>query len=228
MIYDGLLDCVVCRIKNTDVILVALYIAPSNSVYFDEKYFTNLELIYSMFHSYQLLLLGDFNCRIGTPQNNININYIPNPDATINANGSRLKRWISGKEILILNGYNCNSKSFDSNFTFFRGTSRSQNDLVVSNAVGIVDSLSILDKQIYSDHSPISIFISVEPRCSLNYILNCAQGTLSDDRWDVNKRKIPSLVFDKVDWPKAIIALEGKSQSLTELVQDPGMTMYTE
>ena len=148
----------------------------------------------------------------------MNISYIPNPDVTINANGTRLNRWISGKEIFILNGYNCNSKSFDSNFTFFRGTSRSQNDLVVSNAVGMVDSLLILDKQIYSDHSPISTSISIEPRCSSNYILSCAQGTLNDDHWDVNKRKIPSLVFDKVDWPKAIIALEEKSQSLAELV----------
>ena len=224
VIYDGLLDCVICRIKNTDVILVALYIPPSNSIYFDEKYFSNLELVYSMFDSYQLLILGDFNCRIGTPHNNIHVNYTPNPDLTINTNGSRLNRWISGKEILILNGYNSDSKSFDSNFTFFRGSSRSQNDLVMSNAIRIVDSFSIVDKKIYSDHSPISTSISVQPRCSLNFIQSCSQGTLSDDHWDVNRRKIPSLVFAKVDWPQAIIDLEEKSQSLTELVQDPAMT----
>ena len=177
-----------------------------------------------MFDSYQLLFLGDFNCRIGTPKSSKDVRYIPNPDMTINTNGARLNKWLSGKELLVLNGYISGSKSFDSNFTFFRGSSRSQNDLVLSNATNIVNSFSILDKEIYSDHSPICATISVQPRCSLNFIQSCSQGTLCDDHWDVNRRKVPSLVFSKVDWPQAIIDLEDKSQSLSDFIQDPGMT----
>ena len=58
---DDFQDSVICRIMNTDVLLVAMYIPPSNSVYFDEKYFANLDLISDVFKSHQLIILGDFN-----------------------------------------------------------------------------------------------------------------------------------------------------------------------
>ena len=222
-VYDEFLDCVVCRIKNTDVILVAMYIPPSNSTYFDDKHFSNLEVIYNMFQSYQILILGDLNCRLGTPQNNNNIKYIPNPDTATNANGLRLKKWIHGKDIFILNGYTSDSKFFHSNFTFFRGRSQSQNDLMMSNAISIVDSFTILKKEIYSDHSPISATVSVQPWPSLNFIQACAQGTLCDDHWDVNRRKIPAVIFSKVDWPQAIVDFEEISASLMESIQSANL-----
>ena len=226
IIYDGFRDCVVCRIKNTDVILVAMYIPPSNSKYFEESYFLNLELISSMFASYQLIILGDLNCRVGTPQapHNRNYTYIDNPDTTINPSGSRLNKWIVGKNLLILNGLTSESKRFDSNFTFFRGDTRSQNDLVMSNAISIVESLTIMEKDIYSDHSPISIVISVSPSCPLSFLQGCAQGLFSDDHWDINKRKIPSLVFSKIDWPNAIQDLENISASIMESIQDTSLS----
>ena len=172
-----------------------------------------------MFQSYQILILGDLNCRLGTPQDINNTTYTPNPDTTINTNGSRLKKWLHGKDILILNGYTSGSKSFQSNFTFFRGKSQSQNDLMLSNAIGIVDSFTILEKEIYSDHSPISATMSVKPWPSVNFILSCAQGTLCDNHWDINRRKIPAVVFSKVDWPQAIGEFEELSASLLELAQ---------
>ena len=51
LFYDGFQDSIICRIMNTDVLLVVMYLPPSNSIYFEEKYFDNLDLIYSMFHS---------------------------------------------------------------------------------------------------------------------------------------------------------------------------------
>ena len=42
---QSLRDCVVCQIKNTDLIFVAAYIPPHNSVYFNDIYFENLKII---------------------------------------------------------------------------------------------------------------------------------------------------------------------------------------
>ena len=208
-VYDDLVDCVICRIVNTDVILVAMYIPPSNSVYFNEKYFQNLDTIYSIFNSCQLLIMGDLNCRVGIP-----------PDNTVNTNGSRLQKWLHGKDVNILNGFKANNKTFDSKFTFFRGAACSQNDLILSNNVSIVDSVKILKKEIYSDHTPISVSIIVAPWCSINFIESCARGTLSDDHWDINKRKVQPLISSKIDWPSAILQLEENAVSIMESVRE--------
>ena len=45
LIYDGLKDCVICQIVNTDIVIIVLYIPPINSTYFDDNYFMNLEII---------------------------------------------------------------------------------------------------------------------------------------------------------------------------------------
>ena len=208
---------------NTDVLLVVMYLPPSNSVYYDEKYFENLDLIYGMFHSYQLFVVGDLNCRVGTPSHS-NINYTSNPDTVVNRNGSKLNKWLCGKNLCIMNGYNSETKKMDSNFTFFRGKSRSQNDLILSNTIDTVESLTILDKEIYSDHTPVSFCISVRPWCSLNFIQDCAKGFLSDDHWDINKRRVPSLIFSKINWPETIRCLEEKSSMINERLLDPSMS----
>ena len=210
VVYDEFVDCVVCRITNTDVILVALYIPPINSAYYNEKYFQNLETIYNIFNSYQLLLMmGDLNCRVGIL-----------PDTTINTNGSRLKKWLQDKDLVVLNGYKADDpKHFDADFTFYRGASRSQNDLVLANNINMVNSLKILKKDVHSDHTPVAVTINVSPWCSVNFIQGCAKGTFSDDHWDINKRKMTPLIAEKIDWPNAILELEEKAASLMGLIQ---------
>ena len=39
MVYNGLRDCVICHIKNSDIIIAAVYIPLSNSKYFDNIFF---------------------------------------------------------------------------------------------------------------------------------------------------------------------------------------------
>ena len=209
MVYDDLVDCVICRIVNTDVILVGMYIPPSNSSYFNEKYFQNLDTIYNTYNKCQLLIMGDLNCRVGIP-----------PDTTVNTNGSRLMKWLYDKELLILNGYKSESKTFESNFTFFRGTARSQNDLIISNNTSILNYLKVMKKEIYSDHTPISTSLLVYPWCSVNFIQSCAQSTFSDDHWDINKRKIQPIIPSRVNWADAIVELEENAASIMESVQD--------
>ena len=188
-----------CRIINTDVLLVAMYIPPSNSAYFDERYFENLDLIFKTFRSYQLIILGDLNSRIGTPSYDATFCYVQNPDTSTNANGIRLLKWLMNNDIVIVNGLIRNHKCFDSNFTFFRGSLCSQNDLILSNSPSIIDSMKIMNKMIYSDHTPISTNIVIKPSCSRNFLLRCSEGTLCDDHLDINKRKPPVVILSKVD-----------------------------
>ena len=38
-------DCVLVHMKNTDIIIAAVYIPPSDSIYFNDIYFNNLQLM---------------------------------------------------------------------------------------------------------------------------------------------------------------------------------------
>ena len=139
LVYDGFQDCVICRIRNTDIIIIALYIHPSNSAYFTDEYFSNLELIYSKFRLYKLLIMGDLNSRTGTPVYHTEFRYLDNPDSIMNSNGIKLINWLKGKnDIFIVNGFITDGKKMESNFTFFRGNLRSQNDLVISNSLNLL------------------------------------------------------------------------------------------
>ena len=220
LFYDGFQDCAICHIMNTDILLIAIYIPPSTSTYFDERYFENLDIIYNMFKSYKLIVLGDLNSRIGSLSIGQDLMYSDNPDKTVNASGSRLKKWLSGNDMTVVNGYTAAGKQFDSNFTFYRGTSRSQNDLVISNSISMFHSFEILDKQIYSDHVPIATSVFVHPSCSPNFILSCAEGAFSDDHLDINKRKLPCLNFSRIDWSEVIRCWEGMADTLLESCQD--------
>ena len=84
----------------------------------------------------------------------------------------------------------------------------------------MISSFTINEKKIYSDHTPVSFVISTRPWCSIDFIQRCSRGILSDDHIDINKRKIPSLKFDRIDWPQAIIDLEEKSISINNSLQN--------
>ena len=147
LVYDGLQDCVMCRVRNTDLMIIALYIPPSNSTYFKDEYFSNLDLIYNRFRSYVFLIMGDLNPRVGTPTYDTDLRYFDNPDSTINSNGMKLLNWLKGKkDAFIVNGLVTDQKNSDSKFTFFRGNLRSQNDLLISNSQNILKSFTISNK----------------------------------------------------------------------------------
>ena len=226
--YDGFPDCVICHILNTDILLIAIYIPPSNSKYYDDRYFENLDLICTMFQSYKLVITGDLNCRIGSLSNDVDGSYSENPDTMVNTHGSRLKKWLPGKNLVVVNGYTDAEKEFDTNFTFYRSTStrmyRSQNDLMITNSIDTISSFDILDKSIYSDHVPISTTITVRSSCSPNFVLSCAEGIFSDDHLDINKRKSPSLIFSRIDWPEVIKNWEDIATTLMESCQDPSIS----
>ena len=98
-----------------------------------------------------LIIAGDLNARIGTPdyRNGGLFTRISNPDRVINTNGRRLleilKRW---PEMIITNGLVFNEKKMDSLFTFYRGKLCSQNDLVITNNINLINQLQISDKYV--------------------------------------------------------------------------------
>ena len=78
----------------------------------------------------------------------------------------------------MLNGYYDENKTFDSKFTFYRGNVRSQVDLALSNKITEVNSFTILDKYIYSDHCPIVITCNITWKPSLLNVRDCSEGLL--------------------------------------------------
>ena len=221
MLYDGLRDCVIFGIKDTNFIFAAVYIPPSNSIYFDNICFENLNLIYNKFKSYRLYIMGDLNSRVGKVEsNNPKYKYVDNPDTVINENGRKLLAWLyNHNDMFLLNGLCVDGVVCDSKFTFHRGTNKSQIDFVISNNIDNI-SFDIHRKQIYSDHCPVSFTCEVSPGVSLELIHECSKGLLDYDHYDINKRKLPPIDVDRVDWLKAIPTLIDESRKFQEVLTD--------
>ncbi len=202
VITDDFRDCVIFNIRHTELFIAAVYIPPSLSEYFDDISFSNLELILDYFKSSQLLIVGDLNTRIGT----LNDDYTPNPDQVVNEHGKQLLR-ICGydDDVKIINGY---KKKFDSDFTFYRGKVRSQVDFAITNRVSSIDTFSILQKNIHSDHCPLEITCSTTSIPDLQFIKRCTDGLFNYDHCDVNKRIRNPISVLKLDIPKVVASLE--------------------
>ena len=147
-ICSELRDCVILRVKSSNLIIAAPYITPTNSVYYDDIYFSNLELIIRRFN-YHLIVTGDMNARVGTPRyDDLIFKYTKNPDVIVNSTKilDLINRW---KDMIILNGLVYNDKVLDSQFTCYRGKLRSQNDLMLSNKLEEIKEFQIMEKYIY-------------------------------------------------------------------------------
>ena len=89
---------------------------------------------------------------------------------------------VTGKEkMALVNGCIMEDKVFESHYTFYRGDSRSHNDLILSNAMHNIESFSIMDNLICSDHTPTSVLILVNPNISLHQLRSCSDGVSNDD-----------------------------------------------
>ena len=106
--------------RDTPIIIAALYIPPINSVYFDDSYFMNLDIIYRKFYNQQIIITGDLNCRIGTPKYDVGLNYSNNPDGITNTNGDKLLQWLEEKNVVVVNGLRWKRKEYDSKYTCYR------------------------------------------------------------------------------------------------------------
>ena len=206
MFCDSMRDCVVFQIKNSDMVIAAQYIPPSNSVYYDSIYMENLKLVQEKFKKKRLIMLGDWNSRMGDVYyDDPKIVHCTNPDTSMNSNGRQVVRWIEqNQNMLLLNGLRCGNKNFDSNYTFYRGRSKPQNDVAFSNDVRSISSFNILQKMVQSDHCPISIECTINLSTPLEFIHECAYYTFSNQQYDVNRRLKQPIRLDRVDVIRAI------------------------
>ena len=228
-IVTKLRDCVVVKIKNTDLIIAAIYIPPSDSLYFDDIYFINIELLIEHFKYNKLIIVGDLNSRCGNTRHLIpSINHIPNPDKIKNGNGKKIQRILQDDERLVmLNGLVSDQMVYDSNFTFYRGTLKSQVDIAFTNNLESVTSFKILDKTIYSDHCPVTLSCHFKHCFDLDLVNECAKGIFSYDNHDVNKRlKIP-ISWSRVDVVKAISHMEKEGTSIIANLNDVNLISST-
>ena len=216
IICDEFRDCVVVQIRNTNLVLACMYIPPENSNYYDDIYFDNLQMLLNHFSDRHLLIMGDLNSRYGELTNKQNnFTHLRNPDKTTNKHGRTLIDILqSNPNFFILNGLQHVGKSFDSNYTFHRGTVSSQVDIALSNDIDNITSLNILKKLIYSDHCPLEFSCSVVVKPDLHLIRECAEQLFSYDHYVVSRRIKPVIKLSKIDIPEMISALDVLAESL--------------
>ena len=211
-------DCVIFKVMALNVTCIVPYIPPSNSKYTSPIYMDSLKLFLDTFKNVPTIIFGDLNSRYGQPPVfSDKINYQINPDTIINQNGRSLLDMLQNeRNFLIVNGLQYNEMKCDSDFTFYRGTNKSQNDICITNHVDILQSFSILDKNTYSDHRPICIEICSKPVIPLDTINACAKHTFSHDHYDINRKLIKPIKLRNLNIPNTIRALEETAQELTE------------
>ena len=200
VITDDFRDSVIFNVRHTELFIAAVYIPPNTSEFYDDISFSNIELMLDHYKSSQLIIVGDMNTRIG----NLGGKYSVNPDHIVNEHGKKLlKIYNDDEDVKIVNGY----ENFDSKFTFYRGKVRSQVDYAVTNSIQGINSFSILQKTIYSDHCPLEITCMTATVPDLHFIKRCSEGLFSYDHCDVNKRICNPISLMKLDIPKVVESL---------------------
>ena len=203
---DSMRDCVVFEIKNSDMVIAAQYIPPSNSVYYNDVYMENVKLLHEKFKKRRLIMLGDWNSRVGDiSYTDPRITHYRNPDDTVNSNGRQILKWIEqNQDMLLMNGLKYEDKHFDSDYSFYRGRLMSQNDIAFSNDIKSISSFKILQKMVQSDHCPVSLECTISLSTPLEFEHDCAYHMFNNQQYDVNRRLRNPIRLDRVDITRAV------------------------
>ena len=177
--------------------IIAPYVTPENSLYKVSEIFSIIDSVTKIYPNSHIFLLGDLNSRCGVPVSP-NFQYSPNPDVTVNSHGKKLLQLCNDNNMLIVNGLNYNLNSFDTDFTFFRGSVKSQNDWCATNFIEGVLMFSIISKPL-SDHCPRSIKICVPKIASLGFIDDISGGTLSYEQYGRSKIIKPKIKLERIN-----------------------------
>ena len=206
------LDCIIFLIKNIDLLCIAYYITPNNSKYFNENYFTNLRLFLNQFKDKSVICIGDLNARVGTPEHRQNVAYQQNPDPIINQNGKELLNTLKDNEsFYIVNGIQTEKLQCSSEFTFFRGNTRSQNDICITNDINKIKEMTFEKKLVYSDHRPVKVTVSGTPVTSLDFVNECAISCFNDDHYDISRKLNNPIKLRNLDLCKLVQILDDPS-----------------
>ena len=181
-------DCLVCEIQDINIIIIAIYIPPNNSLYFSECSYDTIKLLINYYSPYKsIYIVGDLNSRFG----NLNLldgqRYVINTDTFINTNGRKLVEILNQfPNITLLNGLIYQNRRFDSKMIFFRGASSPQIDVSLTNNIKNTSGLTIRNKLPLSDHCPVILELLAPFRYPFDFINDCVGGFLSYNHYDIN------------------------------------------
>ena len=193
---DEFVDILVFEIENTNIGVIAPYIPPNNSLYFDEECIKSVQMLWEIYSANRTMyLVGDLNARIGDfSALSTSLEYKVNPDNGSNQNGRKIKDMILQLDnMFVVNGLKDQERIFESKCTFYRGNTKSQIDMALTNNTDSLFNFLILNKLPQSDHCPCMISFKAKFQYPLHFIQNCASGFLCYEHYDVNKRIIKSI-----------------------------------
>ena len=181
------------------------YIPPIDSLYYNDSCLTHVpNTFFNDDGSSVIIGGGDLNSRFGNIKQNIPVlgaNYRPNVDKEVNAHGRFLKKICNSYNCYVLNNLNIGNLQFDGDFTFQRRERKSQNDICLSNLVGLRNITDFSIHKIgwnFSDHFPISVTVKLDLYdCSIYKAVS--SDILSDPNTRSNRRPL-KVISSNVDW----------------------------
>lgn len=214
---DSIPDCCVCKFENSNIYLIALYIPPINSKFFNINYMNNLRSLFLNHNLNDVFFVGDFNSRTANRSFNTNELHIDNPDKIINSHGKSLLNLLTQfTKYRIINGIVRDNTSFDSNFTFFRGKLKSQIDLCITNNIDIINSFQILHKLPFSDHCPCILNIKMNLKPNMQFLIDSIEGLGNYSHVDINYRLPGKINFEKINIEGLQLSLDNLANELNE------------
>ena len=172
--------------------------------------------MFNYFRFHHMIITGDINSRCGDIiHSNPTIKHVSNPCQIVNMNRKKIINILQDqKDLVMANGFISNQVTFDSNYTFYRGKWKSQVDFLFTNNIDSISSFKILDKNIYSNHCPISSTFCATFNINLNFINECTKACFNYDCYDVNKRSPNCIKWQRVDIVKMTALMEQDAQQI--------------
>ena len=163
---------------------VGAYIQPESSRYYSTDLFSSLSnlLLDSNERNLTPILGGDLNCRFGDLNQAFQekkLLYNKNVDTTDNYNGRNYGVDLCNAcHIFPINHLKYKNKSFDGDYTYYKGNKRSQIDFVFTNFKGLkqIDCFSIIrDNWHTSDHLPIGVELQLPEAVDCSFLIKRAK-----------------------------------------------------
>ena len=114
-----------------------------------------------------IIVLGDFNARVGTPSIKNEDGYLyrfeGGRDAIVNSHGRAIENMCNNNEMVIVNNLKYNGQLYNGNLTFKRrNTWLSEIDLCISKrqCLSMIQDFRVHQEVIGSDHAPLSITLT--------------------------------------------------------------------
>ena len=146
--------------------LGGVYVPPADSPYYDPLLFGVLNAVCSM--NGRVIILGDFNARVGTPQvtmaHEMVLEYVNVKDETVNPHGRDLLNICNDNNVLVANHLSCGDKTLGGNLSFRRGnTWLSEIDLCIlkTDCIPLVKELKVVQDVSGSDHAPLCVTLNI-------------------------------------------------------------------